>query len=91
MYVVIEPRYEDPIVRQILPHEILDGDAFAASYAAQCGQELSHADEEIPDGSGDFRITIKDEPPTPWWPRFNPHLVRKRLSFCLRRRLISFP
>jgi|RifCSPhighO2_12_1023870.scaffolds.fasta_scaffold02000_21 hypothetical protein len=65
MYVVIEPRYEDPIVRQILPHEILDGDAFAASYAAQCGQELSPADEEIPDGSGDFRITIKDEPPTP--------------------------
>ena len=65
MYLVIQPRNEEEITRELNEDELLDCDIYAAEYADNMAQyaddvgySLDQADGYIPDGSGDFRIEL---------------------------------
>jgi hypothetical protein len=58
MYLLIEPRNEPEIIRPLTDNEPLDCDAYAAAYADSLGADIAAPDGHIPDGSGDFRITL---------------------------------
>jgi hypothetical protein len=58
MYLLIEPRNEAEIIRPLHDDEPLDCDRYAADYAASLETDIAAPDGYIPDGCGDFRITL---------------------------------
>ena len=58
MYLLIEPRSEAEIIRELTDNEPLDCDVYAAAYADSLGAEIAAPDGWIPDDCGDFRVTL---------------------------------
>jgi len=58
MYLLIEPRNEPEIIRELTEYEPLDCDRYAADYAASLETDIAAPDGYIPDDCGDFRITL---------------------------------
>jgi hypothetical protein len=63
MHVIIEsPTGTEVERRELGPDEILDCEVFAATYADQCGAELSTEPGHIPNCCGDVRIEFREDP-----------------------------
>ena len=57
----MQERNGEEFHRRLLPSECLDCDVYAAEFAAMYDVKVAKSDGFIPDGCGDFRITILED------------------------------
>ena len=61
MFVLMQERNGEEVSRRLLDSDVLDCDVYAAEFASMYGVQVAKSDGFIPDGCGDFRITLLED------------------------------